>query len=192
MKTPRYESDLNKLVLLDRTTMTFRTITESLDRSVKSFIWSPDSEFIFSIVEDRGHERIIEISVDTGERTELLGKYNNGDLNYVVSDQSDMLLFTQNSPNSPNELFTITIKDKKQTIEQRTFVNARTMTGFLHSEPAEFWYKGSGNDDIMGWFIRPTALTMKKQDRYPMVLLIHGGPESAWNADFSFRCITDT
>jgi hypothetical protein len=49
-----YESDRWRLAVLERATGRVNMLTDSLDRWVQSFTWSPDSNALFFTVEDRG------------------------------------------------------------------------------------------------------------------------------------------
>ena len=37
----------------------------------------------------------------------------------------------------------------------------------------------------MGWIFKPASFSEK--ETYPLAFLVHGGPEGAWNADWSYR-----
>ncbi|KAF8755118.1 Alpha beta-hydrolase [Rhizoctonia solani] len=52
-------------------------------------------------------------------------------------------------------------------------------------EPEEFWFTGAKDKRVQGWIVRPPGLTKGK--KYPVVLLIHGGPQSAWEDNWSTR-----
>jgi dipeptidyl aminopeptidase/acylaminoacyl peptidase len=53
--------------------------------------------------------------------------------------------------------------------------------------PEEFVFEGAGNSKVHGWIIKPHNYDENKKNAYPMALLIHGGPEGAWNDDWSYR-----
>ena len=44
---------------------------------------------------------------------------------------------------------------------------------------------GAHNESVHGWIFKPPQFDEFKQ--YPLAFLIHGGPESAWNDDWSIR-----
>jgi dipeptidyl aminopeptidase/acylaminoacyl peptidase len=49
---------------------------------------------------------------------------------------------------------------------------------FTWSEPERVRYRGSNNDEIDGWLIRPVGA--REGVRYPLLLAIHGGPQWAF------------
>src|SRR6202008_2668724 len=58
-----YESDRWRLMVLERATGHTTNLTETLDRWVESFTWSPDSTRLFFTVEDRGATQLQMIAV---------------------------------------------------------------------------------------------------------------------------------
>ena len=61
-----YESDRWQLMIYDRTSGTSRSLSETLDRWVASFAWSPDSARLLFTTEDRGRQGIHMIPVQGG------------------------------------------------------------------------------------------------------------------------------
>ncbi|MFN3693819.1 MAG: TolB family protein, partial [Ignavibacterium sp.] len=47
MKRAGFEADKKDIILYERSTGKMKNLTESLDRSVEEFIWSPDSKTIY-------------------------------------------------------------------------------------------------------------------------------------------------
>jgi dipeptidyl aminopeptidase/acylaminoacyl peptidase len=61
---------------------------------------------------------------------------------------------------------------------QLTHLHDRQMAEFAWSEPERIHYRGANDDEIEGWIIRPIG--PKDGVRYPLVVRIHGGPQSAF------------
>jgi dipeptidyl aminopeptidase/acylaminoacyl peptidase len=53
------------------------------------------------------------------------------------------------------------------------------------SETITFTYKGADGDDVQAFFFKPAHFVEGK--KYPLLLLIHGGPETPWQDNFHFR-----
>ena len=49
----------------------------------------------------------------------------------------------------------------------------------------EFWFEGADKDKVHGWLVKPPAFDAAK--KYPLVLLIHGGPHGPWKDEFHYR-----
>ncbi len=48
-----------------------------------------------------------------------------------------------------------------------------------------FWFEGAEKAKVQGFLIKPPNFDPQK--KYPVKLLIHGGPQGAWGDDWSFR-----
>jgi dipeptidyl aminopeptidase/acylaminoacyl peptidase len=86
------------------------------------------------------------------------------------------MTFLRSTANHPTEVFTASTDGK----------NVRAVTrvtdGRLESldlRPAEpFGFSGAQGDSVFGWLIKPPAFDSTR--KYPLVYLIHGGPQGAW------------
>ncbi|HLZ56498.1 MAG TPA: S9 family peptidase, partial [Ktedonosporobacter sp.] len=63
-------------------------------------------------------------------------------------------------------------------VEPLTHLYDRQLSEFLWSEPERLQYAGSGGDLIEGWLMRPIGA--REGVRYPLLVYIHGGPQSAF------------
>ena len=46
-------------------------------------------------------------------------------------------------------------------------------------------YKGAAGKDVQAWIVKPPAFDASR--KYPLLVLIHGGPQSVWADGWSFR-----
>jgi dipeptidyl aminopeptidase/acylaminoacyl peptidase len=99
-------------------------------------------------------------------------------------------VFVRNTANRPAELYKTAVKPGSVTTQTAdpialTHHNDRLLAE-LDLAPAEgFTFKGAGGDDVSGWLIKPPGFDAKK--RYPVVFLIHGGPQGAWHDEWHNR-----
>ncbi|CAZ81186.1 unnamed protein product [Tuber melanosporum] len=47
-----------------------------------------------------------------------------------------------------------------------------------HDNVEEFWFEGDNNKQVHSLLVKPSHL--KPQEKYPLALIIHGGPQSSW------------
>lgn len=59
------------------------------------------------------------------------------------------------------------------------------LENILVSEPEEFTFKGAESDTIHAWLLKP--VNFEKGKKYPLALIIHGGPQGAFLDDFHYR-----
>ena len=52
-----------RLMLYDRTSSTIKSLTESFDRHVESFLWTPDSKALFLIAGDEARQPVFKVDL---------------------------------------------------------------------------------------------------------------------------------
>ncbi|KAH9821774.1 dipeptidyl aminopeptidase V [Melampsora americana] len=50
-----------------------------------------------------------------------------------------------------------------------------------------FWFEGADGVRVHGIFVRPPGFKHNQKEKWPLLFLIHGGPQSAWNDSWSLR-----
>lgn len=106
------------------------------------------------------------------------------------------LLFTRSTLTSPNDVFVIrglpaapqhlaeSVSDIK--IEQLTKFTADALHGKTLSEGEDFWFDGAERK-IHGWIVKPPGFKEGEKKKWPILLFIHGGPQGAWEDQWSTR-----
>ncbi len=182
---PGYESDRFRLMLYDRANGRHRSLSEELDRWVDSFAWAPDSRTIYFIAEDRGRTRIFRVSV-TGNRVRMLpGEISAADL--CVTPDGRSLVFTKSSMHQPAEICSSATDGSG--LAARTRHNDALLSGLEMRPAEEFWFDGAGSakgtPKIHSWILKPPHFDAAK--KYPVLLLVHGGPQGAWDDNWGYR-----
>jgi hypothetical protein len=65
-----------------------------------------------------------------------------------------------------------------------------SLNGKSLSEGESFYFKGEGDVQVHGWLLRPYGYDKKEAEagkKWPVVFLIHGGPQGAWEDQWSTR-----
>ncbi len=179
--TPGYESDRFRLMLYDRKTGTAKSISEMLDSNVDEFTFTGDSKWIFLGAEDRGRGAVYSVSVNGGPLKKVLGEGVNGDIN--VTSDGRTLVFSHSSMTRPNEIFTATSDGTG--IVALTKANDALISAFALKAAEEVTWAGAMGTKIAGWIVKPTNFSSKK--KYPLAVLIHGGPQGAWQDNWGYR-----
>jgi Tol biopolymer transport system component len=99
-----YESDRWMLAVVERSTGQARILTESLDRWVNSFAWTPDSTRIFLTVEDRGRQVVQMIPVTGGGIRGIASGASHLDDVQLTRDGKTMV-YTEQSASRPVEIY---------------------------------------------------------------------------------------
>lgn len=179
---PNVTSDANRLLLYDRKTGQTRNLTEPLDRSIASHFWSPDSKSLYISFEDRGAVPVARIEVESGRVSRLFS--DGASSNIQPSKDGSFVIFTNANFSRPNELFRVDARGRSKPV-QLTFENQSALKEIQFGEYSSFSFLGAHGDTVQSWQIRPP--NFDPNQRYPLLLMMHGGPENAWNNLFHFR-----
>ncbi len=181
-KTPEYESDRWRLMLYDRASGKHADLTESFDRSVDEIDWSADSKRIYFTAENEGEKPFYEIAVAEGgaPREILKDTYNDS---FSVSADGGVFAFLRSTLTMPAEVF-ISHADGSGAL-QLSHHNAARLAALDLNPPESFWFEGAGGARVHGTLIRPPHFDASK--KYPVLLLIHGGPQQSWTDSWGYR-----
>ena len=179
--TPGYESDRFRLMLLDHKTGRAHSITDTLDSNVDEFTFTADSKRIFLGAEARGRGAVYSLSVNGGPLQKILGEGANGDIN--VTPDGRTLVFSHSSMTRPNEIFT-SAADGGAPIPL-TKANDALISAFDLKAAEEVTWAGAMGAKVAGWIVKPANFNPRK--KYPLAVLIHGGPQGAWLDNWGYR-----
>jgi len=177
---PGYESDRVRLMLYDRRNGEIRNLTPDFDRSVRGIVWGPSSKRIFFTAVDRGRSVVYQINVKGEKITRLVD--DAVCRNVAVSPKGRTIFYLKSNSIQPYEIYAFDLKKKK---ERRLTYFSEELFSQLELGPAEdFWFEGANSDSIHGFLTTPPGFDPKR--KYPLVLLIHGGPQATWLSDFNY------
>jgi dipeptidyl aminopeptidase/acylaminoacyl peptidase len=176
-----FESDRWRLMVYDRKTGQTRSLTDDLDSWVGGFVFAPGSQSIYFVAEERGRQPIYEVSTSGGPIKKLVADGFNDDLKVTPDGKS--LILTRQSLTSPAEILRIDISGHQA--KRITKTNDDLMAGFGLKPAEEVTWEGAGGTRIHGFLVKPANFTLSK--KWPLVVLIHGGPQGAWEDAWSYR-----
>jgi dipeptidyl aminopeptidase/acylaminoacyl peptidase len=182
MKRAGFESDKRDLVLYNRKNGEIQNLTDNLDKSVDEIIWTPDSKTIYFTAANEINNSIYKIDIESGNVKLIEGE--NYNTNIELSKDGKTLFFLKQKTILPTEIFSISI-DEKNAPKRITYSNEKILSE-LEMNPVEtFWCKGANGDKVESILIKPPFFDPNK--KYPMMFLIHGGPQGAWEDNFHYR-----
>lgn len=174
--TPGYESDLKRLALYDRQSKTTRYLTDraTFDFMVGDLRWRSDSKGLVFQAEHHGRNPLYEISVNGAKPEELL---RHGFIaGWELAKNGTSVVYTHRSISEPSEIFTASFD--KSAPKALTSVNAPIVSEVDFRPAEEFWFQGDGDYKVHGFVVKPHGFDPSK--KYPLVLNVHGGPQSQW------------
>lgn len=177
-----YESDRWRLMLLERATGKVTPITEGTDRWVESYAWTPDSSQIFFVTGDRGRTTLQRISPLGGAaRIVIAGGGQLGDVQFTSDGKT--LIYTENRLTQPTEIFKVLSNGGSPV--PLTRLNQPLLADYQLPRAEEAWVESADKTPIHYFLLKPPGFTASH--KYPVVVLIHGGPQGAWGESWSYR-----
>ncbi|PYO38843.1 MAG: S9 family peptidase [Gemmatimonadetes bacterium] len=137
--------------------------------SVGSYAWCPDSKCIYAVVEERGRDNIYRIDVPTFRRTVVVSG-NGLNTNVSVAADGKTVVYLHQSDTQPPEVWALGKPLSHQ--------NDAALAGLDLPPLAEYGFVGALGDSVFGWLQKPPGFDPAK--KYPVVYLVHGGPQGAW------------
>lgn len=179
---PGYESDRWRLLVMERATGQVSVLTDLLDRSVNSFLFSPDSARIFFTVLDRGRQSIRYLPVGGGAiRVAISGDNTLDDIQFTRDEKS--IVFTRQSAMQPVEIMRGSSSGGAPV--PLTHFNDGLLAAHPPAPVQEMLTKGAEDAQIQSFLVKPANFDPSK--KYPALILIHGGPESEWGQSWTYR-----
>ena len=155
-----------------------KDITNDLARNINSFTWMPDGKSLL-LTGEKGTKSVLwkQSLNDAAEQIDL-GDINIGD-NISVSDNG-IIAFIGRSSTHPGELFVLhSLNGKPQQLTNyNTFADSLNQGRTIEIE----WTSSDGffEDGVLTY-----PVNYNEKIKYPLVLIIHGGPEGASTTAFS-------
>jgi dipeptidyl aminopeptidase/acylaminoacyl peptidase len=177
---PGFEADRWQVMLYDRKSGEHKSATAAWDRSADSYAWSPDSKSLFLIAEDQGRSVLFTLQLSGGQPKPLPSVGSIGDV--LPCPDGQTIVYTRNSIDAPTEIFRVSARDG--VLAQLTRTNPG-LAAFKLPRAESVWYEGAGGTKIHAWVVKPPDFVEGK--KYPLLYLVHGGPQSAWHDGWTFR-----
>lgn len=179
-----YESDKNDILVDDKGMR--RNLTAEWDGSVNSFIWSNDGKSIFFTAAVDGTIQLF--SVDDPGNTKKLPlvrqlTFGDFDVNGPIDQVGNRIIVSRSDMNHAAEIYSFDIKSKSW--NQLTHVNDATYDKIGLSKIELRKISTTDDKSMYTWVIYPPDFDPKK--KYPTLLYLQGGPQSALSQFYSFR-----
>ncbi len=177
-----YESDRWRLMVLDRVTGRATNLTEGLDRWVGSFTWSPDSTRLFFTVEDRGRTGLQLVQATGGGSHNVISGPSSLDDVQFTSDGRTMI-YTQETGSQPAEIYRANSSGGPAVA--LTHLNDALLSRVQLTPLEETSVEGADRSRVSAFVVKPPGF--QETQKYPVVFLIHGGPQGAWGESWTYR-----
>jgi dipeptidyl aminopeptidase/acylaminoacyl peptidase len=177
-----YEGDRWRLVVYDRASGVKRTLTDAFDRQVDPMVFSADSKTIFFTAEDRGSSPVFSMPVAGGPvATVLPGPGTFSDLGVLPDGRTLVASLTTLTHTAEVVRFGVDGKG----LARVTRVNDELLKTFALRAGESVSYTGAAGKSVQAWVVRPPDFDAAK--KYPLLVLVHGGPQGSWPDGWSYR-----
>lgn len=179
MKRPVFEADKTNILVKNLATGQVVNVTENLDRSAGQMQWTSDSKWIYFTAVDMGYNTLWRVSPSNPKPEKIIDKQ----FIHHFELSGDQIIYSASKSTLPTELFRFDLK--KKVSAQITRINQIELAKIGMIEPEEIWYEGAGGRKIHAFVYYPH--NFDKTKKYPLIYLVHGGPQSAFGNSWSTR-----
>lgn len=176
-----FEADRWRLMAYNRDTGRSAELLKGLDANVEEVVLSPDGNSVYFVAGERGLHPIYKAPLTGGAPTKVVGGVFA--TNLQITPDGNTLVFANSSLAMPVEIYRANADGTN--VSAVTSINRAQMSRANLREAEEVEWTGAVNKKIHGFLLKPANFDAGK--KYPLVVLIHGGPQSAWNNNWGYR-----
>jgi dipeptidyl aminopeptidase/acylaminoacyl peptidase len=176
-----FEADRWRLMVYDRRTRAIRSLTDEFDRHVGGVAWSPDSRTLYFTAEDAARQPIFAVPAAGGAVRMVRGEGTFDDVQ--ASPDGRWLIASKVSATHPAEIYRVSVDGSAATPVTRA--NEAFLAGFGLRPGESVTYAGAAGKTVQAWIFKPADFDPAK--KYPLLVLIHGGPQGVWGDAWSYR-----
>lgn len=183
-RRPGFESDRWYLDVYDLASGARRTLFETSEMSVSDFGLSRDGRTVYFTATWNAVDALYRVPLDARDpRPELIEtEWEPGSVSGAQIG-SDFAVVAKSALTAPAELFRLTFATKQ--MAALTHENDAWLKEVTFDKPESLTAMGAEGVPVQYWVIRPPGFDQNR--KYPVVFLIHGGPQGVWNDAWSYR-----
>ncbi|MFZ6798575.1 prolyl oligopeptidase family serine peptidase [Undibacterium sp. Di24W] len=179
MKRPGFEADRFQIMLMDMKTGKKRALAEKWDRSATNLTWSEDGKTLYTSAFDLGQLRLFAIDANNGTVRALSDKGSVA--GYDV--RGNTAVIAKADLGSGAQLFFSDVS--KAAWKPVTDLNKQALANVSFGEYEQFSYAGAKGEKVYGYVMKPW--NAKAGQKYPVAFIVHGGPQSSFANNWSYR-----
>jgi len=179
--TAGFEADRWRLMVYNRANGTSTEITRGFDQQVDEAVLSNDGNYVYFTAGERGKSPIFRVPLAGGPVQKVVPNVFASSLR--ISADGRRLVFAGSSLASPAEIYAVNVDGSS--LNPLTSVNAQLMNQAKLAKAEDIEWTGALNKKIHGFIVKPNNFDPGR--KYPLLVLIHGGPQGAWSDNWGFR-----
>ena len=176
-----YESDWNRLCVMNRETGEKVFVSDDFKSNVDDFKWGKDSNSFYFLGVWHGEEHIYHIDMAMGNKVTKLteGVYDYASIDFC----GDKLIAKRHSMSHPDDIYAVSMDGKQ--VAQLTTENKHIYDQLEIGNVEARWMKTTDGKEMLTWVIYPPQFDPNK--KYPTLLFCEGGPQSPVSQFWSYR-----
>lgn len=180
MERDGYESDQNRLFVMELSTGEKQFVSKDFESSVDEFIWLNNSRIAFT---GCWHAlvHIYTVNLEGNLMEVTTGQYDYS----LCGNQGDRILCKRHSMREPDDLYLLDLTTDELLPRQITNENDDILAHLTMGQVKERWQKTTDGKDMLTWIIYPPHFDPNK--KYPTLLYCEGGPQSPVSQFWSYR-----
>ena len=181
MERDGYESDRNRLCVMELASGKKTYVTESFQSGVDDYCWAPDNKNLYFVGVWHATSMVYQTNLKGDVKQLTDGMY---DYASVAMLNNKQLIVKRHSISEADEIYTVNLK-KKNEVARITHENDHIFSQLKLGKVEKRWIKTVDNKDMLTWVIYPANFDPNK--KYPTLLFCQGGPQSPVSQFWRYR-----
>ena len=177
-----HESDNYDIMVKDLKEHRTENLSEAFDRMIYDLKWHPKGKEITFLAGDQGNHNLYSVTLKN-KKIELLIEGRHRIRSWDISENGKTIVLARNKVNMPDEVFSVSYK--KKTMKRISYCNDDLWKDVQLQDAVTIHFEGDKGKQIQGWYIIPP--NFDPNQKYPLILNIHGGPKLMYSNQFSFE-----
>ena len=180
MERDGYESDINRLYVMDLENNRKWFVSENFESNVDDFIWAGEKDYFYFIGSWQGCMSLFTLDLDGN----IIPVNNDAcDYNSLAMARNNRLIVTRQSMRFATEIYSVDIK--RGLAEKITHENDYIFSQMPNIKIEARAVKTTDGKDMLTWVVFPPDFDETK--KYPTILFCEGGPQSMVSQFWSYR-----
>jgi dipeptidyl aminopeptidase/acylaminoacyl peptidase len=160
-----------------------REIGNVIDNRQNAPQWTPDGSAVYFTVQERGSYHLVRLPI-SGGRPEYVVNGDGGVGSWSVAN-SGAVAYSFFTPHDASELY---YKSGSAAPRQLTDLNHELLAGKSIADVESFTFLSNDNRfEVEALLTKPIGLDVNAMAKYPLIVIIHGGPHGQNGPGFSFK-----
>lgn len=163
-------------------------VANLLNTDLRSFTdlllyWSADSRQVYFAATVGGSLQVLGVAADGSTPPHAITPPDRHIFSYNFAPEAGLFVFGAYQPTAPGNIFVKSAAEPNAPLTQLTDFNRAWLDDRLLAEPETLTIPSAdGTVNVEGWLLKPPGFDPTK--KYPLVVLVHGGPHTAYGLSF--------